>query len=48
VDQNVLRGTVALQPFQNLEMGGRIGFGSTDAPGDLPEGSGATDLDLWG
>jgi hypothetical protein len=47
VDANVLRGVVALMPFQNLEVGGRMGFGSTDAPDPLPEGSGATDLDLW-
>jgi hypothetical protein len=47
-DATLLRGIVAMRPYQNLELGGRVGFGSTDAPGDLPEGSGATDLDLWG
>ena len=48
IDATVLRGVVALQPWQNVELGGRVGFGSTDAPNDLPDGSGATDLEAWG
>ena len=47
-DSTVLRLVAAVQPFQNVEFGGRVGFGSTDAPGNIPDGSGATDLDLWG
>lgn len=47
IDATLVRGVVALQPIQNLEVGGRVGFGSTSAPGNLPDGSGATDLDLW-
>ena len=47
IDQNILRGVIALQPFQDVEMGGRVGFGNTDSPGELPEGSGATDMDIW-
>jgi hypothetical protein len=39
---------VALQPWQQVEVGGRVGFGSTDLPPGLDDGSGATDLDLWG
>jgi len=37
----------ALQPFRKLEVGGRVGFGSTNTDRPLPDGSGATDLDLW-
>ena len=37
----------ALQPFRKLEVGGRVGFGSTNTDKGLPDGSGATDLDLW-
>jgi hypothetical protein len=47
IDATLVRGVVALQPIQNLEVGGRVGFGSTSAPDNLPDGSGATDLDLW-
>lgn len=39
---------VALRPFRDLEVGGRVGFGSTSADGMLPDGSGATDADVWG
>ena len=31
-----------------LSVGGRVGFGSTDASGGGPDGSGATDLDVYG
>lgn len=46
-DAVILRGVVALQPLEDLEFGGRVGFGNTDAPAGLEDGSGATDLDLW-
>jgi len=39
---------VALQMLAKLEVGGRVGFGSTDASGGLSDGTGATDLDFWG
>ena len=48
IDAIILRGIAAFQPMQSLEVGGRVGFGTTDTPGTLPDGSGATDLDLWG
>lgn len=38
----------AFQPFRDLEVGGRVGFGTTSADGVLPDGSGATDADVWG
>ena len=45
----VLRFVAAFQPVNNLEIGGRVGFGDTSSntPG-FPEGNGATDFDLWG
>jgi hypothetical protein len=48
IDWLLLRGIVAFQPIANLEIGGRVGFGTTDTPANLPEGTGATDLDAWG
>lgn len=48
VDTRVLRGIVALRPWDDIEVGARVGFGSTDTDAGLPDGSGATDLDLWG
>jgi hypothetical protein len=48
VDARILRGVVAAQPWTNIEVGGRVGFGSTDAPTGIPDGSGATDLEVWG
>jgi hypothetical protein len=45
-DVNAITGVVAFQPWVDLEVGGRIGFGDTDADGGL-DGSGATDLDVW-
>jgi len=47
-DANVIRGVVAFQPWIDFEVGGRIGFGDTDASGGGLDGSGATDLDVWG
>jgi hypothetical protein len=48
VDSTLVRGVVAVQPWNDVELGGRFGFGSTDTPRGLPDGSGGTDLDLWG
>ena len=48
IDATILRGIVALKPWENVEVGGRVGFGNTDSSNNLPDGSGATDLDLWG
>jgi hypothetical protein len=48
VDSTLLRGVVAVQPWTNVELGGRFGFGNTDTSRGLPDGSGGTDLDLWG
>ena len=36
-----------MQPAEPIEVGGRVGFGSTNTDRPLPDGSGATDLDLW-
>jgi hypothetical protein len=48
VDAAYLRGIVAIQPMKDLEVGARMAFGNTDASAGLPDGSGGTDLDLWG
>lgn len=45
-DVRTISGVVALQPWLDVEVGGRVGFGDTDADSG-PDGSGATDLDLW-
>lgn len=47
-DVTAVRGVAAFQPIQKLEVGVRVGFGSTDGPPGVPDGSGATDLDVWG
>lgn len=47
-DKTLIRGIVAISPMTNWEFGGRVGFGSTDATGNIPDGSGATDLDVYG
>jgi hypothetical protein len=50
VDVTELRGVFAFQPWEKIGVGASIGFGNTDISGaasDL-DGSGATDLDLWG
>ena len=46
-DVNVLTAVVAMQPWVDFEIGGSVGFGDTDVRGGR-DGSGATDLDLWG
>lgn len=48
VDIFLARGVVAFHPIKTLEVGGRVGFGSTDAPPGQNDGSGATDLDVYG
>lgn len=47
VDATLVRGIVAFRPWVDIEVGGRVGFGETDAPGTIPDGTGATDLDAW-
>ena len=47
IDVQQARLVVAMNPFRGMEFGGRIGFGSTDTDSGLPDGRGATDLDLW-
>lgn len=46
-DATLARLVFALKPFKRIEVGGRVGFGSTDAPPSFQDGSGATDLELW-
>jgi hypothetical protein len=48
VDVVLVRGVVAFRPIKTLEVGGRVGFGSTKASGAAPDGTGATDLDVYG
>ena len=48
VDSFIVRGIVAFQPWHNVELGGRVGFGSSNGPTGFPDGTGATDLDAWG
>ena len=49
VDVAALYGTAAFQLWANTEVGGRVGFGKTDIDiDDELEGTGATDLDVWG
>jgi hypothetical protein len=48
VDTTAIRGVVAFQPWDGIELGGRMGFGNTDTSSGLPDGSGGTDLEVWG
>lgn len=48
VDAALFGAQAAFQPWKNIEVGGRVGFGSTDTPAGFADGSGATDLDVWG
>lgn len=48
VDAFIVRGVVAFQPVKNLEVGGSFGLGNTNADPSLPDGTGATDLNLYG
>ena len=47
LDAFIVRGIVAFQPWIDVELGVRVGFGSTDSSSGL-DGSGATDLEAWG
>ncbi len=47
-DLFILRGVATFNPWKNIEIGARVGFGSSDGVGNYPDGSGATDLDAWG
>ena len=47
-DVLIVRGNVAFRPFKSLEVGGRVGFGKASASGVRPDGTGATDLDVYG
>lgn len=47
LDAFIVRGLVAFQPWIDVELGVRVGFGSTDGPAGF-DGSGATDLEAWG
>ena len=44
-DATILRLVAAFQPWDQVEFGGRVGFGDTS--GFAAAGSGATDLDIW-
>jgi hypothetical protein len=48
VDSIIVRGIVAFQPWKHVELGGRFGFGSSDGPTGFPDGTGSTDMDVWG
>jgi hypothetical protein len=47
-DALLFRGVVAFQPVKHLELGGNFGLGNTNADPGLPDGTGATDLDIYG
>jgi len=47
-DAWVLRGVVAFRPVKTLEVGGNFGIGNTNASGNRPDGTGATDLQAYG
>lgn len=38
----------AFRPIQDLEVGVDVGFGNSDATGNVNDGTGATDTDIWG
>ncbi len=48
LDVTALMATAAFKPVERLEVGGRVGFGNSSADGGSDDGSGATDLDVWG
>jgi hypothetical protein len=48
VDVILARGVVAFRPVKSLEVGGRVGFGKSSASGTAPDGTGATDLEIYG
>jgi len=48
VDAFIVRGQVAFRPIKSLEVGGNVGLGNTDAPAGVQDGTGATDLEIFG
>jgi type II secretory pathway pseudopilin PulG len=48
VDMFIIHGMAAFQPWEHFELGATAGFGSSSANDDRQDGSGATDLDIWG
>jgi hypothetical protein len=48
VKRTILFGRAAFQPWDDVEIGASIGFGNTDNSNGFNEGTGATDLNLWG
>lgn len=48
LDALILRGVAAFNPWEDWELGARIGFGRTDSSSGISDGTGATDLDVWG
>lgn len=47
-DAWIMRGVVAFRPVKTFEVGGNFGIGNTNASGDRPDGTGATDLQAYG
>jgi hypothetical protein len=47
VDVFLVRAQVAFRPVQSLEVGGDVGFATSHASDNLPDGTGATDLDAY-
>ena len=47
-DALLFRGVVAFQPVKNLELGGNFGLGNTNAEPGIDDGTGATDLEIYG
>lgn len=48
VDAMLVRGVFAFQPVHNLEVGGSFGLGNSNTPPGYNEGTGATDLNVYG
>jgi hypothetical protein len=48
VDALIVRGVFAFQPIRNLEVGGSFGLGNSNTPPGFNDGTGATDLNLFG
>src|SRR5262245_32527427 len=47
-DALLFRGVVAFQPVKNLELGGDFGLANTNADPGIDDGTGATDLEIYG
>lgn len=48
IDSTLIRGVAAFQPWDDVELGATLAFGNTDTTSPLPDGRGATDLEIWG